>query len=338
MGAARLVEALVVKRTLLLFPILAACGCRQPDPSAKAIGAAANDSASAPPASLVTADTATIDAPLSLPAQLYVEHDAVVFARSAGVVESIFVDLGSRVAANQVLAKLESTEQAIALAQARDRFANAKQRAERQRALKTAGVVTQADSEQMEFEYRAAELALRQAQRDYDLTRIASPFSGALTSRSARIGRLVRSGDSLFRVTALAPILATVRVPETSAFGLKMGSSADVIGPRGERATARMVRASPVVDAASGTREVVLQVAPGTRLTPGSSVTVRIGSERRQVVTLPRSAIGSEGYALVWEDHRTALRAVTLGSAIPGDRVEVVSGLAPGERVVPSGP
>ena len=53
----------------------------------------------AAPASLVTADTATIDAPLSLPAQLYVEHDAVVFARSAGVVESIFVDLGSRAAA-----------------------------------------------------------------------------------------------------------------------------------------------------------------------------------------------------------------------------------------------
>ncbi len=327
-----------MKRTLLLLSVLAACGRRHSEPSAEATGAAANDSAAAPPATLVTADTATIDAPLSLPAQLYVEHDAVVFARSAGVVESIFVDLGSRVGADQVLAKLESADQTIALDQARDRFANAKQRVERQRALKTAGVVTQADSEQMEFEYRAAELGLRQAQREYDLARIASPFSGAITSRTARIGRLVRSGDTLFKVTALAPMLATVRVPETAAFGLTVGSTAQVIGPGGERATARMVRASPVIDAASGTREVVLQVAPGAKLTPGASVTVRIGSERRQVVTLPRSAVGSEGYALVWEDHRTALRAVTLGSAVAGDRVEVVSGLAPGERVVPSGP
>jgi membrane fusion protein (multidrug efflux system) len=327
-----------MRRALLLVAMLVACSGRKSEQSRVAAGKAGTDTAAAPPASLVTADTVTIDAPLSLPAQLYVEHDAVVFARSAGVVESIFVDLGSRVAAGQVLARLESAEQTIALDQARDRFANAKQRAERQRALKTAGVATEADSEQMEFEYRAAELALRQAQREYDLTRIASPFKGAVTSRLARIGRLVRSGDTLFQVTALAPILATVRVPETSAFGLTVGSSAQVIGPRGEHATARVVRASPVIDAASGTREVVLQVASSVKMTPGGSVTVRIGSERRQVVTLPRSAVGSEGYALVWEDHRTALRAVTLGSAVPGDRVEVVSGLAPGERVVPSGP
>jgi membrane fusion protein (multidrug efflux system) len=332
------VEDLVVKRALLLVAVLVACHGRQSDQSGASSDAAGADSGAAAPASLVTADTVTIDAPLSLPAQLYVEHDAVVSARSAGVVESIFVDLGSRVGTGQMLAKLECADQTIALDQARDRFANAKQRVERQRALKSAGVVTQADSEQMEFEYRAAELALRQAQREFDLTRIASPFTGAVTSRKARIGRLVRSGDTLFQVTALAPILATVRVPESSAFGLTVGSAAQVIGPRGEQSTARVVRASPVIDAASGTREVVLQVAPSAKLTPGGTVTVHIGSERRQVVTLPRSAVGSEGYALVWDNHRTALRAVTLGSAVAGDRVEIVSGLAPGERVVPSGP
>jgi RND family efflux transporter MFP subunit len=237
-----------------------------------------------------------------------------------------------------MLARLESADQTIALDQARDRFANDKQRVERQRALTTAGVVTQADSEQVEFEYRSAELALRKAQREYDLTRIAAPFPGVVTSRAARVGRLVRADDTLFRVTALAPVLATVRVPETSAFGLTVGSVAQVIGSRGERASARVVRASPVIDPASGTREVVLQLAPGTRLSPGSSATVRIGSERRRIVTVPRSAVGSEGYALVWDDHRTTLRAVTLGREVAGDRVEVVSGLAPGERVVPSAP
>jgi RND family efflux transporter MFP subunit len=327
-----------MKRALLLLAVLVACRDHKAEESRQSAAAPASDSGTAAPTSLVTADTATIEAPLSLPAQLYVEHDAIVYARSVGVVESIFVDLGTRVAAGQVLAKLESADQMIALDQTRDRFANAKQRAERQRALKSAGVVTQADSEQMEFEYRAAELAQRQAQREYDLTRIAAPFNGVVTSRAARIGRLVHSGDSLFQVTALAPMLARVRVPETSAFGLTVGTAAQVIGPGGDRSTARVARASPVIDAASGTREVILQVAPGAKLTPGSSVTVRIGSERRQVVTLPRSAVGSEGYALVWEDHRTALRAVTLGSPVAGDRVEVVSGLAPGERVVPSGP
>jgi membrane fusion protein, multidrug efflux system len=277
-----------------------------------------------------------VDAPLSLPAQLYVEHDAVIYARSSGVVESVLVDLGGRVQQGQLLATLERNDQTIVLEQAKQRYDNGKQRVERQRALKTAGVVTEADSEQVEFEYREAELALRQAQRDYDLTRITSPFGGAVTARSARVGRLVHPGDSLFQVTALAPILVRVRVPETSSLGLKPGSAAQITGARGEHASARVIRASPVIDAASGTREVVLEVAPGSKLAPGSSVVVRLGSERRQVVTLPRNAVGPEGYALVWEDHRTTLRAVTLGSELAGDRVEVVSGLAPGERVVPS--
>jgi hypothetical protein len=116
------------------------------------------------------------------------------------------------------------------------------------------------------------------------------------------------------------------------------GTSAQVTGARGEHGSARVVRASPVVDPASGTREVVLQLAPGSKLAPGSSVTVRLGSERRQVVTVPRNAVGPEGYALVWDDHRTTLRAVTLGSDLSGGRVEVVSGLAPGEQVLPSAP
>ena len=106
-------------------------------------------------------------------------------------------------------------------------------------------------------------------------------------------------------------------------------------GASGRRA--RVIRASPVIDAASGTREVVLQLTGGDRLPPGSSVTVRLGSEARRVVAVPKEAVG-EGYALVWDADRTTLRQVTVGSELPGDRVEVVSGLAPGEKVVRNGP
>jgi RND family efflux transporter MFP subunit len=321
-------------KRLFLLCLLAACGR-----SAEESRAPVETAAAAPdPSALVVADTATVELPLTLPAQLYVEHDATLYARSSGVIEAILADLGARVGAGQVLARLESADQAIALAQARERHANARIQAERQRELKTAGVVTQADSERVELEYREAELALQKAQRDYDLTRIVAPFAGVVTGRTARIGRLVAPGDSLFRLTALSPVLAAVRVPEASAFGIRIGAEAEVAGPRGEHATARVVRASPAIDPASGTREVVLQLVKGDRLPPGSSVTVRIGAESRRVVTVPREAVGAEGYALVWDSNRTTLRPVTLGGRLPGDRVEVVSGLAPGEKLVRTGP
>jgi len=329
-------------RALLpLAILLAACGGGDDAPSGRGrtieTAAAATVPAGAP-GTIETAESTTVDRPLSLPSQLYVEHDAAVVARSSGQVQRILADIGSRVSAGQLIAQLESTDQEIALAQAKEQAANASQRVERQRALATAGVVTRADSEQVEFEHRAAELALRKAQRDYDLTRIVAPFDGVVTARMARVQRLVNPGDSLFRVTALAPVLAAVRVPETASAGIRVGTSGRVLTVGGASASAKVVRASPVIDAASGTRELVLQLAPGSQLTPGSSVTVQLGAERRRVVAIPKGAVAKDGYVLVWDDNRPTLRAVTLGSDLDGDRVEVVSGIAAGEKVVRASP
>ena len=324
--------------TRLLVPVtllLAACGG---DVAPPVQTTAAASLAATPSGTVATAESTTVDRPLTLPSQLYVEHDAAVVARSSGIVESILVDMGTRVAAGQALARLESTDQEIALAQARERSANASQRVERQRALATAGVVTPADSEQVEFEHRDAELTLRQAQRDYDLTRIVAPFAGVVTARMARVQRLVNAGDSLFRITALAPVLATVHAPEGAATGLRVGAEAQVLSGGGASARARVVRASPVLDPASGTRELVLQLAPGSSLTPGSSVTVRLGAQRRRVLAIPRAAVARDGYALVQENGRTGLRAVVLGADLDSGRVEVLSGIAAGEEVVKAAP
>jgi RND family efflux transporter MFP subunit len=287
---------------------------------------------------LITADTATVQVPLILPSQLYVENDATIFARSEGIVGEILVDLGSKVAAGQTLARLESTDQRIALAQAEEKFVNTTQTVERQRALKAADAGTQAESERAEFEYREASLRVRQAQRDLALTRITAPFAGVVTARKTRLHRLVSAGDTLFRLTALSPVLAAVHVPEAAASGLGIGTEAEVVGQAGATARARIIRASPTIDPASGAREMVVQLTGGARLTPGSSVTVRLGAEPRQVVAVPRSAVDKDGYALVWADERATLRPLTLGSELDGDRVEVVRGLAPGERLLRAAP
>lgn len=291
-----------------------------------------------PAESLATADTATIEAPLSLPGQLYVEKDAVVLARATGLVEDVAVDLGARVSAGQLLARLESADQAIAHARASEAAANAERVAVRQRALSKVGGTTDADLEAVESELRRAQIELRQAERDIALTRVVAPFTGVVTARMARERRLVNEGDSLFRVTATGPLLVSVRVPERAADGVRTGAAGRVTGLRGTAAKAKVVRASPAIDAASGTREFVLQVEGGSKLVPGASVTVELGAERRQVVTIPADAVVEDGYALVWADRRTTLRAVTLGAELDGGRVEVVSGLAPGETVVRSAP
>jgi len=280
------------------------------------------------------ADTMTVQQPLELPAQLYVEHDAVVVARSAGTIDSVASELGDRVSAGQLLARLESGEQEIALSSAEAAHDNANRAVTRARALTKSGGITQADSEQAEFQLRQTEISVRKARRDLDLTRITAPFAGVVTTRAARPRRFVGAGDTLFRVTEQAPLLARIRVPEGSARGLRPGESASVVGSDGTNATAVVAHTTPFVDAASGTREVVLRlVNPGPSVVVGSSVTVRLGRERRRAIVVDRAAVASDGYVVVVENGRSTVRAVTVGRDVGGGRVEVLSGLAAGERL-----
>jgi RND family efflux transporter MFP subunit len=289
----------------------------------------------APDTAGLVVSTTTVRGQLQLPAQLYVEHDAAVVARSAGVVDSVSAELGSRVAAGAMLARLESADQELATAQADATYENAGRLANRARVMTKAGGVTVADSEQVEYQYRQADIARRKAHRDLDLTRIVAPFSGVVTARYARPGRFVAAGDTLFRVTESSPLLARVRVPEGSAAAIHIGDAATVAGVSGT-AKATVVHAAPAFDAASGTREVVLRLTSSADLLPGASVTVRLGQLERQAVTLPREAVSPEGYVLVMQNGRTALRSVTVGGDVGGGRVEVLSGLSSGERVARS--
>jgi RND family efflux transporter MFP subunit len=309
---------------------LAACG---KDPQ---VDVAAQPPARAASADLAVADSEKVAAPLALPGQVYVENDAVVIARATGLVEAVRADLGTRVAAGQLLASLESVDQDIALAKAREEADNAKRVAVRQRALASAGGSTTAELEQTESALRRADIQLRQAERDAALTRVTAPFAGMVTARMARARRLVRVGDSLFRVTASEPLLVSVRVPESSADGIRTGAPARVSGLHGAAAPARVIRVSPAIDAGSGTREVIVQLDRGARLVPGASATVRVGAEHRTVVAIPRTAVSADGYVLVRANDRTTLRAVSLGADLGDGKVEIVNGLAAGETVVRS--
>lgn len=307
--------------------VLAACG-------GEAIPATADRDAG-PPADLLTVDTATVAVPLTLPAQLYVEHDAYVYARSTGIVEAVRAEIGDRVRRGQVLARLEDVDQRIALEDAQAAHENAQRLLARVRELAGTGAIAVADSEQAELDARRRALQVRQAQRDLDLTRAVAPFDGVVTGRAVRPGRFVERYDSLFRITALRPLRASVQLPE-QAGTVEPGTAARVVALDGRVVDATVERVSPTLDPASGTREVIVRVAEGTELEPGASVQVTFGARPRRAVVIPTEALGEDGYVLVWEEGRTALRAVTLGVVLGDGRVEVVSGLTPGERVVRS--
>jgi RND family efflux transporter MFP subunit len=318
-------RAALASAVAMLIAVQVACGP----------GATADARPAAPPADTtgILVTSAAVRAPLELPAQLYVEHDATVVARSSGVIDSVYAELGTRVGTGAQLVRLEAQDQELALAQAEATHEHVGRLVARARVMTKAGGTTVADSEQVEFQYRQADIARRKARRDLDLTRVVAPFAGVVTARYARPGRFVAAGDTLFRVTETGPLLARVRVPEGSSSQIRAGDRATVATIGGATSAASVLHAAPALDAASGTREVVLRLTGGSAFLPGANVTVRMGEQQRQAVSLPREAVSPDGYVLVMQDGRTALRSVTVGGDVGNGRVEILSGLSPGERV-----
>ncbi|MEO7103022.1 MAG: efflux RND transporter periplasmic adaptor subunit [Gemmatimonadaceae bacterium] len=279
-----------------------------------------------------TVQVVTIDDPLVLPAQLYVDHDVVIAAQSSGVLQHLNADLGNSVAAGAVLASIDSGDQRIAVAKAEAAVDQASRFAKRVRALSHAGGVTAADSESAEFALRQATLSADSARRALTLTRVTAPFAGVIAARYVGPYHLVHVGDTLFRLTETGPLLARVRVPEARRDALVTGGRATVEDIEHHAVTAHVIRVAPTVDAASGTREVILAVGSAAGLRPGSTVTVRLGAAKRRVTVIPSSVIGDGGYVVVLGAQPT-LRQVRLGDELAGGRREVLSGLAPGDRV-----
>ncbi len=108
-----------------------------------------------------------------------------------------------------------------------------------------------------------------------------------------------------------------------------------MVSADGRRHPARVLRASPVYDAASGTREIVLRVGAKSGLKPGARVTVLLGTNPRTVLAIPREYLADQGYVLVVEQDRTVMRQVRAGGELPDGQVEIQSGLAAGERLAP---
>ncbi|MEO8295690.1 MAG: efflux RND transporter periplasmic adaptor subunit [Gemmatimonadota bacterium] len=316
--------------TAMAGALLLGCGGDNP-PDVRVTSVAASDMS-------VIADTVRVNLPVSIPGQVYVEHDAVLVARTAGIIDSVFTEMGSRVNQGQLLAQLENRDQQIALSRARVLADNSERILTRFRALAQSGHAAAADSEQARFETEQAHLSLQKAERDLELTRVTAPFSGLITSRTARTSRMVQPGDSLFRLTALAPLLVSVRIPEAVATAVRPGSRAQAIGLDGSAVTVQVLRISPIVDAASGTREAVLMINGAGRLRPGASVMVQMGAQPRTVIAIPARSVSEGGYVTVWENGRATTRAVQLGTELPNNMIEVVSGLDQGERIASTPP
>ncbi len=213
---------------------------------------------------------------------LYSERDVDVFSRLGSgeffeqgvVVTAIHVEVGDQVAAGQLLAVLEDDEVQLELEAAQAKAEEARNHFERVEELSQQELVSPSEYDGALYAKRYAEAELERARLDLSRTRVRAPFDGVVARRYIRVAERVEEGTPLFRITAMTPLRARLLVPEREAATFRLGAPVRLVGSTGETATARVVVVGPTIDPASGTREVVVELANPNGFRPGAEIVV----------------------------------------------------------------
>jgi RND family efflux transporter MFP subunit len=172
-------------------------------------------------------------------------------------------------------------------------------------------------------------------------TVVRAPFSGIVAERLVGTGDYVSKGMKVATVVRIDPVRVELTVPEQYLSQVKTGQAVrlTVDAYPGETFSAKVRFVSPALkaDQRALTVEAVADNRDG-RLKPGLFATALLQQPSpAPAMLVPAEAVetvaGTSRVYTIAADHKVEERIVTLGEKI-GDRIEISSGVKPGERVV----
>ncbi|UCG86382.1 MAG: efflux RND transporter periplasmic adaptor subunit [Gemmatimonadota bacterium] len=290
---------------------------------------------------------------------VHAANRAALSTRMMARVSAIPVEVGDKVRAGQTLIRLGTEDIAVnrakaeaALRAARAARDEAVRQSARMDTLYSMDVVplVQRDAArlgltQAESQLALAEATLSEVEAADRYAAIQAPFDGAIAARNINEGDLAAPGMPLMTIEATGAREAVVSVPADVAAHVEVGSLLTVSTGSG------LSTGAPVTAVASGadpmTRTVQVRASLPADWPTGVAVTALVPAGTRMGIAIPQRAVVRRGQLTgvrVVTEQGELIRWVRLGrtvaTATTGDdteepRVEVLSGLQPGERIVP---
>ena len=166
---------------------------------------------------------------------------------------------------------------------------------------------------------------------------VVAPFAGVVIARSIEPGSLAMPGSPLMTIERAGALRFEAAVEESRLGTISIGQPVSVSFDSLKRAIeARVSEVSPAVDASSRTYTVKIDLPNLELLRSGVFGRAAFPSGSRSILAIPAGAVAERGQlqsVLVVDDGRARTRLITVGQKMK-DRLEVLSGLSAGDRLI----
>lgn len=280
------------------------------------------------------AETATVQLTEEFTSEIepYKEND-ITPAASGVHIDKILVEVGDPVKAGQLIFTLDPTQYNQQIVQ----LNNVKDDYRRLRPVFEAGGISAQQMQQAETQLKVQEEVVANLLKNI---KFRSPLTGVVTARNAEAGDLV-TGQPILHIMQTDPLKVVVNISEQYFPYVKVGMPVELkvdIFPD-KTFEGRVSLIYPALDPATRTFKVEVKVPNGGQiLRPGMYARTIFNMGHKEGVMVPDVAIQkqvgtAERYLYVVQgDTLAERRSVKVGRQV-GDRVDILSGLEPGEQV-----
>jgi membrane fusion protein, multidrug efflux system len=278
-------------------------------------------------------------------------RQTTIAAQVSGAVVALQVKAGDTVRAGQVMMRIDAraADQAAMAGAAQARAARsameeATRDVERQQQLFAQGFISRAalDRAQAHFKTAQAEAAAQlaqanaaKAQSEFHVVR--APYAGVVAGVSVVLGDMALPGRPLLTLYDPAALRVTAAIPQTARRATPLVAEAEIPGAAASRIQPVHVQLLPTVDAASHTLELRLDLPGPIRAAPGMFARVWLATDAADArLFVPAQALVRRAELaavyVIGNGGKPMLRQVRPGRS-DGHQVEILSGVAAGERV-----
>lgn len=260
---------------------------------------------------------------------------------SMGVVQKVCVEEGQHVSKGQVLAVMDPTQNRNTLEAATAILTQAQDAYERMKVLHDNNSLSDMDWVEVQSKVQQARSSLQMAKKALDDCTLKAPCSGVIGQKMMQTGQTALPSQPVCNILNINNVKVKVSVPEKEIASITPSTPTLVaVDAIGETVSGGRIEKGVQGDALTHTYNIYVNVNnSGQRLLPGMVANVMIGGEE-VAFSLPIRAVqqGADGKNFVWikEGTQARRRNITLGETF-GNRIEILSGIKKGEKVIVEG-